>query len=154
VPDPILTADRREHQTFDDLYSLETTDKDSPYLTPNIERVKRCAAMVSAKGRATINCVECEKPRCLNAKSKLPKEEQKIVQRIWDENNFNMWFRLFQEDNPYHEQIDGFKGLTCGMQMETQYYSAVTVSFPDVCFHCGCPDVLEGEEVVRLKQQY
>ena len=135
MPDPTLTVDKREHQTCDDLYSLDTTDKDIPSLTPNIENVKRSAAMVSAKVRATINCVECEQPRCLYAKSKLSKEEQKEVQRIRDENIFTCG----------SEQIVSFKGLTCGMQVDTQYYSAITESFPDVCVHCGCL------EVVRLK---
>ena len=46
--------------------------------------------------------------------------------------------------------------LVCTSPIESQFYSAVLVHFPHVCYHCGLGEesLVDNEEVRELKHMY
>ncbi len=63
---------------------------------------------------------------------------------------------LFPPDSDYSSTIVIRQALTCQDPIEVQYYSAGTVAFPPVCFHCDAPEetLLNNSEIVELKKQF
>ena len=44
---------------------------------------------------------------------------------------------VYPPDHTLSESVAVCPSITCESPMETTYYSAICINFPDACFHCG-----------------
>ena len=63
---------------------------------------------------------------------------------------------LFSEGTPLASTVITREALTCGSPIETQYYSAVLVHFPPVCYYCdlGEETLVDDDEMKELQTSY
>ena len=63
---------------------------------------------------------------------------------------------LFPPLSNFHGIIVVRQNISCISPIEAQYYSSKLVSFPPVCYHCGCAEetLVTDAEITELKQQY
>ena len=63
---------------------------------------------------------------------------------------------LFSEGTPLASTVMTREALTCASPIETQYYSAVLVHFPPVCYYCGLDEetLADDDETKELRTSY
>ena len=85
--------------------------------------------------------------------SKLTAQEASHVAVIKDSNLYTCGASLFPPGSNYEMTIVVREAIVCSMHIESQYYSAVLIHFPPVCYYCG-----QGEEALvdikELKASY
>lgn len=69
--------------------------------------------------------------------TRLSVAEMNMIDRLKDENVHTCGSELFTPDHSLAESVVVRVGITCQSPMETQYYGATTVHFPEACYHCG-----------------
>ncbi len=86
---------------------------------------------------------------------KLSWEEKVSVRRVKESRLFTCGCALFPECSSCHEVIVVRQKMSCSATIEAQYYSAKLVSFPPVCYYCGCPEeTLCNAEITKLREEY
>ena len=135
LPDPVLDPVSHQYKVFSEIYGTTTTEDDRPSLA------------------TALACVECNKPRCVYSPSLLTPAQKTALVRLKgpEESTFTCGSPIAMEPSPFVVR----QGLQCSSPMETQYYSAKTCKFPDVCFHCGAgKSIAADEDIQALQRQY
>ena len=112
--------------------------------------------LVAAKVRCAIVCVECNKPRCVYAATRLHETEKNQLEQVVQSRMYTCGSELFPPESPLHDTVICRQSLNCCDTMETQYFSSICVKFRPVCYFCGSPEetLSEDECVQTLKKQY
>ena len=156
LPLPLMDHTKEHYQKFADIFWANTWWKGSSILRSN--SLRRCKAeidrehkgiLVKAKVRAVVFCGECHKPRCIYSNSKLSPQEKVVLDCMKETNLYTCGSPLFSEGTPLASTVITREALTCGSPIETQYYSAVLVHFPPVCYYCGL-----GEETLSTMMKW
>ena len=162
VPLPLLDSSGDHYQSFSDLYGKPLSNKDRPsrVATPTDEQValdrERKSLLVAGKVRMTISCDECKKPRCIYAQSVLTGDQRKMLEDIKDSRVYTCGSDLFPNNTHCDQAIVVRQALVCNTPMESQYYSAILVKFPRVCYHCGLGEesLVENDYIQDLQKCY
>lgn len=159
---PILDSAKEHYQPFDSVYGKDASERDRPSLKGNWDDDAVAADATNkdlfnaAKVRDVILCQECYKPRCIFAKGKLSLVEKFRVEGVKESHFFTCGCALFPPSSSFYGTIVVRQKISCTAPMEAQYFSAKLVSFPPVCYHCGCPEETLSNDpaIVELKEQF
>ncbi|SMN01555.1 hypothetical protein SPONL_2127 [uncultured Candidatus Thioglobus sp.] len=163
LPLPLLDSTKEHYQSFDTIYGQEVSGKDRPSLMGDWVDADAVTADASNKDlfnatkvRDVIRCQECHKPRCIFSKSKLSLVDKCIVERVKDSSLFTCGCGLFHKSSSFFETIVVRQKISCTAPMEAQYFSSKLVSFPPVCYYCGCPEEMLSTDpaIAQLKEEY
>ena len=99
---------------------------------------------------------ECLKQHCIYSPCKLSHSELVQVTHVKETNLYTCGSSLFPPDSMVVYKIVIKEALTCNSPIEAQYYSAVLVKFPPICYNCGLHEesVVEDEEIKELRDCY
>ena len=113
---------------------------------------KTTISMSAQNARAVINCVECEQPRVIYAKSKLDNRQRLLLAKNISIFEYSCGSFLFPptENGKLANSMIIRPNLQCAMEIEVPYYSS-DVGRKDVCSHCGRTD---AAVIMDLKKQY
>ncbi|XP_070559193.1 uncharacterized protein [Ptychodera flava] len=174
LPDPVLQENGEHYKQYSEVKGTDTTENDRPSLTvtkvskqrssqsevPQSESesvsVQRASPQCSnitfsaQTARASLQCVECRKPRVIYAKTKLSQTDQIKLAILMSENDYTCGAELSPPDHRLHEKVALRPHLSCAVPVEIPYYGA-DVGQKDVCAHCGCD---EAQIDAELKKQY
>ena len=156
--------DTKEHYCpFTQLYGSLPNEKDRPPLQPSgdpdaIEADnKHKPLFTSSKVHAILHCQECFKPRCVFAARKLGLSEKVLLDTVDQAKTYTCGSALFLPNSAVVDTIVIRQNIGCVQPIETQYiyYSATLVSFPPVCYYCGCGEesLVVDEDTQKLKEQ-
>ena len=109
----------------------------------------------SSKYFGAVMCGECQKPRCIYSATKLSDAEANAVEQVKDSNVYTCGSELLSQD--LASAVIVRIGITCQSPIETTYYTATHVHFPDACYYCGETDadhLLDDPYIKELKQQF
>ena len=109
-------------------------------------------SMSAQNARAVINCVECEKPRVIYAKTKFDNRQRLLLAKNISSFEYSCGAHLFPpaEKGKLANSMVIRPNLQCAMQIEVPYYSS-NVGRKDVCSHCGRINTAINMD---LKKQY
>ena len=85
LPLPLLDATKEHYQKFEEVFGkpLSNSDQPSRVATPTEEQKetdkRRKSLLIAGKVRASINCGDCHKLRCIYANTKLSRQEELAV---------------------------------------------------------------------------
>lgn len=81
LPDPMLDEDKAHYRVFQDVYGKTTSETDRPSFQQSKQRDEHPSTYYTAsKVRATVQCVACDKPRCIyTEKLSIYKENKNLV---------------------------------------------------------------------------
>ena len=149
----MLDSDNR-YKTFEEVYGTNTTEKDLPSMKGCADKTADEASkhlLTAARVRSIVNCGECLKPRCVYTATKLSGDETNAVEQVKCDDVYTCGCKLFPPDNPLEFTVIVRVGITCHDPMETCYYGATNVHFPDACWYCGesTPNQLLNDEYIN-----
>ena len=104
-----------------------------------------------------VTCGDCLKPRCIYSAAKLSSSELDAVNQAKEDNFYVCGSELFPPDHSLNVSVVVRRSILCQSPMETTYYSATSINFPDACFYCGQSDpqqLLDDSYINELKQEY
>ena len=162
VPLPLMNAAKDHYKKLEELFGMLPSEVDRPSLasSPVLSEAKEAdrenkKLLIAAKVRDVIVCIDCKKPRCVYASVALSCDERKHLKHAIHSGVYTCGCQLFQPGSSLHDAVICRQALTCKETMETQYYSSVCVSFPPVCWFCGCPEMLTDDEFLQnLRTEY
>ena len=102
-------------------------------------------------------CGECHKPRCVYAARKLSAVEATLLEQIKEDNVYTCGSQMFPPDHHLMSTVIVRIGITCQSPMESTYYGAANVHFPDACYYCGelePAQLLDDEYIKQLKKMF
>ena len=104
--------------------------------------------LVAGKVRGIIKCGECFKPRCIYSNAKQTRQEETEIVTVKESNVYTCGSSFPCESGG----IAVREALVCTSPIESQYYSAVLVHFPPVCYHCGLGEesLVDNEELKHM----
>ena len=162
LPLPLLDGNKEKYLKFDEVVAKPLSEKDRPSYIPKpsdeskeIDKQNR-KLLVRAKVRAVVECTDCCKPRCVFSNSKLTADEEIALNRIKESCLYACGSALFPQDSPSISSIIVKEALTYASPIEIQYYNAVLVHFPQVCYYCGATGecLIEDDTTVDLRKAY
>ena len=158
-PLPLLDHTKEHYQKFADIFG-QKKGRPSYVPTPSedarqIDREHK-GILVKAKVKAVVCCGECHKPRCIYSNSKLSPQEKVVLDCMKETNLYTCGSPLFSEGTPLASTVITREALMCGSPIKTQYYSAVLVHFPPVCYYCGLgkETLVDNDEMKELRTSY
>lgn len=105
--------------------------------------------------REVIRCGECIRPRCIYSAAKLTPQDSSAVRHQKEEDIYTCGSPLFPETSHYYDSIVMREGLTCLSPVKVNYFAGKTISFPEVCFHCGTKENISLDDSIQmLKRRY
>ncbi|CAC5366418.1 unnamed protein product [Mytilus coruscus] len=148
LPDPIPDETGQHYKPFDQLYGMMTNDKHRPSFA-NVQGIEAEADKInrdvlkSGKSRDVILCSECFKPRCVYSNTKMTREQDGILLRIKEDDNYTCG-DAFPEDSGLFVR----ESLSCNSEVEINYFGAAMRHFvPPCCIYCGkTEDLLDDED--------
>ncbi len=154
-----MNTSKDHYKKFEELYGQLPSEVDRPSLasssvTSEAKEADKKKLSIAAKVRDIIVCIDCKKPRCVYASATLSSDERKHLKHVLHSGIYTCGCELFPP--ALHDAVICRQALTCKDPMETQYYSSVCVSFPPVCWFCGCPEEMlaDDEFVQNLRTEY
>lgn len=157
LPSPMLaTGDK--YKKFEDIYGTSTTEKDLPSRQGCGDKAAdetHKYLLNAGKVRGAVMCGECQKPRCIYSATKLSDAEANAVEQAKESNVYTCGSELLSQD--HHLASAVIVRITCQSPIETTYYAATHVHFPDACYYCGETDadlLLDDPYIKELKQQF
>ena len=153
LPDPLLTADKSHYKPFEEVFGHETSECDRPSLAVTREREQEPSSLFTgANVRGVVECLACDKPRCVFAEKLSTYTQNKVLLTFAVENNLYICGSpIFPEDHPLAVELRIRTSLTCQSPIERSYYSNKTLRLPPVCAHCGEKDCHVPQ---ALKEKY
>lgn len=147
LPSPMLDSGDK-YKIFEDVYGTATTERDRPSLQATGDKQADEGTKHLLNASRVITCGECLKTRYVYSAAKLLSSEVVAVNQT-KEDLYVCGSGFFPPDHSPSESIVVRQSITCQSPMETTYYSASTVDFPDVCFYCG-----QGDQNKLLSDEY
>jgi hypothetical protein len=150
VPYPMHRASSgREHfAPYEELKSVPTTDAHLPSFEAPKEPSKETKATDKAApinfgtsnyARATVSCVDCNKPRLLWSEKALSSNETMLLNARLDQLLYTCGStELFDDGHTLAKKVYIKSALVCGMAVEKAYYTVGR--FPTCCTWCGETD--------------
>ena len=153
LPNPVLTVDKSHYRPFEEVFGHETSECDRPSLAVTREREQEPSSIFTgAKVRGVVECLACDKPRCIFAEKQSTYTQNKVVLTFAVENNLYVCGSpIFPEDHPLAGELRIRTSLTCQSPVKRSYYSNKTLKLPPICAHCGEKDCYVPQV---LKEQY
>jgi len=158
LPLPLLNSQKESYLPFSEIYGQKPSDKDQPskgsYSFQEADTNTK-PLFNNGKVRRIITCRECFKPRCVYSLRKLNKQEYVLVQEIDDSRLCTCGSELFPPSSCHYDAIAVRAALLCADPIEVQYYSAIPVSFHEVCYYCGLDEGLVIDDSIKeLRKQF
>lgn len=158
LPLPLLDTDEEHYQPFNNLYGQIPSDMHQPSKgSPEQQEAKEIdKKKLFVNSRGVVKCRECCKPRCVFTLKKLTSAESALVEEINGSKLYVCGSPLLPSSSPYFNSIVVHQSLLCTDPVEVQYYSATIVSFPNISFYCGAPEVtlVDDSDIKKLHSQY
>ena len=162
LPLPLLDQSKEHYRKFADVFGQTPNEKDHPsYVpTPSDQAKQRDqehkGIVVKAKVRTVVCCGECHKPGCVYANSKLSPHEKAAVDCMKETKTYTCGSLIFSEGTPLASTVIVIEALVCASSIEAQYYNAVLVHFPPVCYYCGLGEesLVDDDEMRKLRTCY
>ena len=142
LPDPLLTADKSHYKLFEDVFGHETSECDRPSLAVAREKEHEPSSQFTgAKVRGVVECLACDKCRCIFAEKQSTYTDNKDVLILAVECNFYVCGSpILPEDHPLAKELYVRTSLTCQSPIERSYYSNKALKLAPICAHCGEKD--------------
>ena len=171
LPDPILDPSGEHYLPFQEVYGIETTERDRPSLLqkekPNKEKKKESvlqyvdvqetqligdASVYTAQNtQMVVTCVDCQKMRVVYAKNKLTDRQLVQLAMVLSQYDFTCGSPAVPPSHTLFGKIFTKINLTCESKIENAYYSS-HIGRPDICVHCGGQDaVIDPEQKKSYK---
>lgn len=159
LPDPMPDAERPGHyKTYSELKGKATSGEHRPSLQT---KATHDAAVLEQQGcpnsfltaqrvRGTVECKECQKPRCFYSRTMLSDGERAELQHVREELEYSCGSPLLPADHPLREKVFVRIGIRCADPVSLQYYSCKQ-AYHGVCCYCAAPDAHRPQ---HLLQQY
>jgi hypothetical protein len=153
LPDPLLTVDKSHYKPFEQLFGQETSECDRPSLVVTKEKEQEPSSLFTgAKVRGVVECLACDKPRCIFAEKQSTYTQNEEVLTFAVENNLYVCGSpIFPESHPLAAELRIRTSLTCQTPIERSYYSNKALKLPPICAHCGEKDCFVPQ---ALKETY
>ena len=136
-PDPMLQKNNNHYQAFCDVYGKSTTEKDRPSLNAGTARrsTEKPAFVLKAECvRRTIDCTDCDLPRCVYSEKKLSQDTHNELDKV--EEDYVCGASLLPSDHPLHNVFVSEHDITCNSSVSPKYFSA-NICLPACCYVCG-----------------
>ena len=137
----MLDSSKEHFKDFLSSYGTVTSEKDRPSsnlkMATTEEDAKNKSLLTVIKVRNTIKCVDCQKPRCIYAGKALSPSQATALQHIKEAEMYKCGSVLFPPTHGLHGLVIVRTTLACEMPVESNYFGATSVKFPDLCNHCG-----------------
>ena len=142
LPDPMLQHSNADHfQAFSSVYGKPTTEKDRPSLKAGAAADRTAAdkppfTLKAERVRKTIECTECDRPRCVYSEQKLTPGQHSELDQAHEDYPYVCGGPLLPADHPLFAIVVAEHGITCSSTVSANYFSA-NICLPNCCYICG-----------------
>ena len=98
--------------------------------------------------RASIQCVECRKPRVIYSKQKLSERHNLSLTLALSEHEYSCGAPILPPNSSLLKSVQCRSGLACSLPVEVAYYSS-NIGRLDICAHCGSEEAVVDLELKK-----
>ena len=147
----MLDKDKAHYKVFQDVFGKTTLEADRPSILQSKQREEHPSSnYTAAKVRATVECLACDKPRCVYSEKTLTYKENKHIVTLAAEVNFYVCGSPpIPDSHPLAKDIYIRTSLSCIERAD--YSSSTALKFPSICAHCANKDCAIPQHLSEVK---